>query len=102
MSEQEKFNRPLSTAERILKQREERELNEALGVEGLEDYKTALNGMAASPYGRVVLQTIINASGVFEPINTGDAKSLLRANDRNLYLKFIRPFLKEEVRKDLE
>lgn len=95
-------NNPKSTAEKLLKQREERELNAALASEGKDDYKKALNSIAASEYGSIVLKTIISASGVFEPINTGDAKSLLRANDRNLYLKFIRPFLETEIRKELE
>jgi len=102
MSDNEQHKQPLSTAQRILKQRDDKELNDSLGAEGLKDYKVALNSMAASPHGKVVLKTIINVSGVFEPINTGDARSLLRANDRNMYLKFIRPFLTPENKKELE
>lgn len=93
---------PSNTVGEILKSKEQRQNNDVIIKEQEKEYKKALNSMADTEYGKLVFKILIGASGVFEPVNTGDAKSLLRANDRNVYLKFIRPYLEPELRKELE
>lgn len=94
--------KPSNTVSRILEQREQREKQEGVIEERKEEYKKALNGVASTPNGKLVLELLVKASGVHEPVDTTNARSLLRANDRNFYLKFIRPFLEPKLRKDLE
>ena len=98
-----KDKRPQNTVSRILKEREKREHLEALGVENEQEYKKALNSMGKSRNGALVLRTLIKVCGVFEPDDGFDAAALIRKGERrNVYLKFIRPYLEPSIKQELE
>lgn len=92
-------NKPNNTVSNILRTREDRDDVNKIIKEQEKEYRKALNSIADTEYGKFVFQILIKTAGVFDPI---DPKDLLRANDRNMYLKFIRPFLEPELRKELE
>lgn len=95
-------DKPSNTVSNILDRRDKQSEQEEIIKERQEEYKKAINSVAATPNGKLVFDILIKASGVYEPVNTADARSLLRANDRNFYLKFIRPYLEPQLRKELE
>lgn len=103
MSDEEK-PRNSNTVDKLLASRKERERKEAVAIENALEYQTALNGVAASPNGKLVFKTLIKACGVFDPDKEGsDGVALIRQSERrNFYLKFIRPYLEPQQRQELE
>ena len=92
-----------STAEKLMMARAERERQEALIIENQKEYAKALNDMAASQSGKLVLQTLIKACGVFTAKDGVDGVSLIENNARrNLYLRYIRPYLEPTNKQELE
>jgi len=94
---------PPSSADRFLEQREAQQHSQEIAAEKLEQYKKALNGMAVTPNGELVLKTLITAFGVFSiaqpqnPASSYELEVLKRG-----YLKFIRPHLEPAIRAKLE
>ena len=94
---------PTNTVGRLNKQREDVEKIGELCSEGREAYRKAINGVAASPNGKIFLQTLIKAIHVFDPITAKDNIALIECNaQKNVYLKYIRPYLEPDVKKELE
>ena len=92
-----------STVERMLARHAKEEQNIELIIERQEEYKKALNSMAASEHGELVIKTLIKACGVFTADQGNDAASLIRQGERrNIYLQCIRPFLTPELRNKVE
>ena len=86
-----------------MKAREDQKALEERIIENKKDYQKALNDMAASPSGALVLRTLIKACGVFTPKKGIDGVTLIETNTlRNLYLEFIRPYLEPQNKIDLE
>lgn len=103
MSEPENKKKPSTTAERLLAQQAEREESEVIARERLEEYKKALNSVAASPHGEIVLKTFIKALGVFSVKPNRDGVALVADKAlREFYLSLIRPHLDPEIRRNLE
>ena len=88
MSDDEKRKKSqMTTVDKLKAQRDERKRLEELVIENQKDYQKALNDMAASPSGSLVLKTLIKACGVFDPKNGVDGVALIENNaKRNLYL----------------
>jgi len=96
-------SKPKSTAEKLQMQREKAKEFGDIAAEEVETYKKALNSMAASEHGKIVLKTLIKACGVFSPDRGGDVSALIRQSERrNVYLEVIRPFINPELRQELE
>jgi hypothetical protein len=92
-----------STADKLIQRRENSEAAASQILENVEDYKKALNAIAASPNGSLVFKTLIKASGVFTPSHLTDALALIDGNaKRNFYLELIRPHLEPSIRQELE
>lgn len=103
MSDEETPKRPTNTVEKIIARRKEEDRLRDLAIENEAEYKKALNGMAASPNGKLVLKTLIKACGVFDPKEGTDGVALIENNaKRNLYLRFIRPYLEPQMKQELE
>ena len=101
MTEQDKA--PKSTAEKLQQQREQAKVLGDIASSQVEEYKQALNSMAASEHGKLVLQTLISACGVFTPDRGADVAALIRQSERrNVYLEVIRPFLETELKQEIE
>lgn len=94
---------PKTTAEKLRAERDQLKKSAKIALENVEDYRMAVNGMAATPNGELFFKTLIKACGVFDPKHSTDALALIEDNaKRNVYLEFIRPFLEPEIRKELE
>ena len=92
-----------NTVDKLIASREAREKQEAVIIENIKEYKKALNDMAASPSGELVLKTLIKVCGAYAPNGNLDAVSLIRANAKSdIYLEFIRPFLEPELKQKIE
>jgi len=103
MSDTEK-PRNSNTVDKLLQSREERKKQEAIAIENALEYQKALNGVASTPNGKLMLKTLIKACGVFDPDKEGsDGVALIRQSERrNVYLKFVRPYLEPKQRQELE
>ena len=103
MSEQPDSNKIKSTAEKLLEQQAERDNQNALALENLQEYVKALNAVAETPNGQHVLKIWIKALGVFAVKPNRDAAALVveKAN-RDFYLTYIRPHLDQTVRQIIE
>ena len=91
---------PTSTVDNLKVSKEQREQLKAIGAEKIEEYAKALNAVASTPHGEFFLQSLIKSLKVFEPINIkGNVDDIVQ---RNVYLQKIRPFLSDEIRRELE
>lgn len=87
----------------MLEQREELKRQAGIHAENLEEYKKALNGIVASPFGQFVFKEFVKALGVFTPKSGRDGVALIEdAARRNFYLQCIRPYLEPELRQIIE
>lgn len=103
MSEHDEDNRPRSTADKLLAQREERKDHIDVAIENREEYKKALNAIAASPSGEYVFKYMIKALGVFAVKPNRDGVALVGDKAlRDFYLTMIRPYLDADIRHKLE
>lgn len=94
---------PSNTVSKILQQREKKEESYVIAKERQDEYKKALNGVASTPNGEILLKTLIKASGIHTPDKGSDVSTLIRMGERrNFYLTFIRPYLEPKLRKELE
>ena len=101
--DREEDKKPKTTVEKLQLQREQAKILGDIASDQVDEYKKALNSMAASEHGRLVLQTLINALGVFSPERGSDLAALIRISERkNVYLDLIRPFLETQTRQELE
>lgn len=92
-----------STVDKLLENRKKRAEQEAIVIENEKEYAKALNGVACTPNGKLVLRTLIKAGGVFSVSSPVDMVTLIRNNERrNVYLQFIRPYLDPDVKQFLE
>lgn len=93
----------LTTAEKLIASRVKNKEQKEKVIENMEEFKKALNGVAASPNGNYVLKIFIKALGVFAVKPNCDGMSLVKDKAlREFYLSFIRPYLDDEIRQDLE
>ena len=89
-----------STVEKLLKRAESREQAQ---IENEETYRKALNDLAASDNGRVVLKTMIKALGIFAVMPSRDGASIVAEKTlRDFYLTVIRKHLDADNRRELE
>lgn len=72
-------------------------------IEELEVWKDAVNGLAATPNGRLFLKSMLQFTAHFEPVNTGSAQTMVeRALKASFYLKWVRPYLNPDLRSAIE
>ena len=92
-----------NTVDKLQKQREQAKILGDVASEQVDEYKKALNSIAASEHGEFVLKTLINALGVFKPERGSDLAALIRISERkNVYLELMRPFLETNIRQEIE
>jgi len=92
-----------SQVEDLLNAAAKRKEHKEFQIEELERWKDAVNGLAASPNGRLFLQSMIKFTGLFEPANRGDATKMVdSAVKATFYLKWVRPFLNPDLRSTIE
>lgn len=95
--------KPKSTVDKLKLHREQAKVLGDLASEQVDEYKRALNSMAASEHGALVLKILINGLGVFSPDRGTDVAALIRQSERrNVYLELIRPFLEPNLKQELE
>lgn len=94
---------PNDTVSKLLRQRELENEQKSIIIENQEEYKKALNGMASTPNGDLVLKTLIKAMRVFDPVTAQNNVALIECNaQKNLYLTYIRPYLTPELKQEIE
>lgn len=103
MSDNNDEERVLSTAEKMQAMRDERQSHEEKIIENIQAFKGALNAVAATPDGHLVLKTLIKACGVFAVKPNRDGMALVGDKAlRDLYLSLFRPHLDANIRQELE
>ena len=103
MSQTDNKKKPTTTAEKLLAQQAERDKSEIIAKERAEEYRRAVNGVASTPNGELFLKTVIKALGVFAVKPNRDGMALVSDKAlRDFYLTYIRPYLDEEHRRNLE
>lgn len=103
MSDREEDKKPKTTVEKLKKNREQAKILGDIAAGQVEEYKNALNTIAASEHGKLVFQILIKACGVFTPDRGTDVAALIRQSERrNVYLELIRPLLEPSIRQELE
>lgn len=94
---------PKSTAQKLLAARIEEDHKKKIAIEDMQEYTKALNMVAATPAGELVLKTFIRALGVFNAEPCKDAAALVaeKAN-RDFYFTFVRKHLDKNLRQNIE
>jgi hypothetical protein len=94
---------PTTTAEKLQEQQAAREQGEGIAKERAEDYKKAINGVVSTPNGELVMKAFVKALGVFAVKPNRDGMALVSDKAlRDFYLTFIRPYLDEDLRRNIE
>lgn len=69
----------------------------------LEAWKTCVNGLAATTNGQMFLRSMIQFSGVNDPPMLGNPQSMVvNTIKAAFYLRWVRPYLSSDLRKDIE
>lgn len=72
-------------------------------IEELEEWKRCINGLAATPNGQLFLRSMIQFSGLFVPGNIRDTLGMVEDKCKAaFYLQWVRPYLDEQLRKEIE
>jgi len=99
-NKEEQFN---STVERLMARESKKTLSKQEITEKTEQYRFALNSIAASENGHFLLKTWLQACGIFAINTSKDAAELVKQETlRNFYLLFIREHLDADLRSKLE
>lgn len=79
------------------------EKQEAL-IEKIEDWKAALNRIASTPDGQLLLGNMFKFAGFFSPeSNAGNGVRLVEMEGRRkFYSLYVRPYLEPKLRKEIE
>lgn len=92
-----------SIVDLLAKRQEEREKQQEVIVENIEEYKLSLNRIFAMNEGKILAKYMLRFSGVFADDNQlNPAKLIEDKGKRAYYLKMIRPFLDPQLRMELE
>lgn len=93
----------MTTVDKLIESKKERDHINALTKEQETELRKAMSRVASSKSGEFMLKTLINYLGVFKVQNTKDGIDLIKQNEkRNVYLEFFRPYIPNEIRKELE
>lgn len=69
----------------------------------IEEWEDCVNRLANIPDGKFFLQTMIRHAGFLDAQNTANTvKMVENAGKSAFYLTYVRPFLEEKLRKDIE
>jgi hypothetical protein len=92
-----------STVERLLADHVHGRLSEEDVAEKAQQYRLALNSIAASENGMFLLKTWLKAFGLFAINQSKDAAALVEERAlKNFYLAFVRRHLDDDLRSKLE
>lgn len=76
---------------------------EEFKIEELQTWKLAVNGLAASPNGAMFLKSMVQYSGMYLPVNTSSAQTMVERGIKSaFYLRWVRPFLNPDLRSSIE
>lgn len=82
-----------------LKRKEQKEFQ----IEELEEWKTCINGLAATPNGKMFLRSMIQFSGVNDaPELSNPQRMVTNTIKAAFYLRWVRPFIQPDLRKEIE
>lgn len=95
--------RNLSQVDELLKASAARKEQREFQITELETWRDCVNGLAASPNGRMFLQSMVQFSGLFDPANIRDTMKCVDVGVKSaFYLKWVRPYLNPDLRKEIE
>lgn len=93
----------LSAVERVAKERQERERQEAVAIENIEEWKKAARSLFGSRNGKLFIKYLLRQNGLFKPSATRDMTKMLEERGmKDVYLVLIRPYLTPELLAELE
>lgn len=92
-----------SIIENLMNKHIEEQKRKEIVIERMEDYKTALNRVAATNEGKLLLKYMVRFAGLFsDPPQLNPAQLIEDRGRRAYYLKMIRPYLEKKFRKEIE
>ena len=72
-------------------------------IKEIEEWKTCINSVASTPNGRMLLKSMLQYSGLLDaPALNNPNKMVTNTIKASFYLTWVRPYLKPEVRRELE
>jgi len=94
---------PMSVIEKLVKERQEKELEDAKVVENMEEWKKAANSLFSSDEGKLFIKYLLRQVKLFTIDSSRDMTKMLEdRGGKNVYLGLIRPYLTPELLVELE
>lgn len=92
-----------SMADKLLAAQHQRKEEQEFRIAELEEWKTCVNGLAATPNGRMFLNSFLQYSGMFDPPHLANPSRMVTNTIKgSFYFSWVRPYLQPELRKDIE
>lgn len=95
--------RKTSQAQDMLERSLKRHDADDFKIKEVEEWKICINAVASTPNGRMLLRSMLQFSGVLDvPQLNNPNKMVTNTIKGAFYLTWVRPYLKPEVRRELE
>lgn len=92
-----------SPADALMAAATKRKEQKEFQIEEFEEWKKCVNGVAATPNGRMLLRSMIQFSGVNEPPELNNPQKMVTNTIKAaFYLKWVRPVLSPDLRREIE
>lgn len=93
----------LSQVDKLIKASQERKDQQEFQITELEKWKDCVNGLASTPNGQLFLKSMLQFSGIYEPASVRDTMKCVDAGIKAaFYMKWVRPYLNQDLRKEIE
>lgn len=97
------LNRHRSQTDELLERALSRKEADDFKIKEIAEWKACVNAVAATPNGRMLLRSMLQYSGVLDaPAINNPNKMVTNTIKASFYLTWIRPYLNQDVRKELE
>lgn len=95
--------RNLSQVDDMVARLKDRKEAQEFKITEIERWKECVNGIAATPNGQLFLKSMVQHSGLFDPGTIAQPQKMIESRIISaFYLKWVRPFLNPDLRKDIE
>ena len=107
--EQEDFStahplmRNTSQAQELLERSLKRKDADVFKIKEVQDWKVCVNAVASTDAGKILLRSMLQHSGVFNPPDISNANKMVTNTIKgSFYFTWIRPYLAPELRREVE
>ena len=87
----------------ILKRLADKKERQEFKITELEEWTNCINRLASSPDGQLFIRSMIQFSGLYQPGNIRDTLGMVEDKCKAaFYLQWVRPYLQDQLRKEVE